>query len=494
MIRRRHHHVVPCRFPAAVITLSLLLPAPTVAGTEEGTVPITTVSEEARAAYLEGRSLAENLRAQEARSHLQAAVAADPDFALAYMASAQSATSAKEFFDLLGRSVALAGQASEAERLWILGFEAGTKGLSERQRQLYTQLAAAYPQDPRVHNLVGIHHFGQQNWAEAIAAFERATSLAPTFSAPYNMLGYSNRFAGDFTAAEAAFQTYIELIPDDPNPYDSYAELQLKMGRYESSITTYRKALEQDEFFAASHAGIATNLNFLGRHTEARGQLERMLSSARNDGERRGAHFAMAVSHLDEGNDAQAISHIGIELALATQIDDAVAMAGDHTNTAMVHLNAGRLEAAEAHFAAALAVVEASDRDEEGKDGWRRGDLYNRGRIAAARGQFEQARGLAQELRAAAEAISNPFGLRLVHELLGIVALSAGDGTAALRELGQANQQDPANLFRQARAAQLAGDPAAARRWLERTVDFNALNSLNHAMVRHRARRMLSQM
>ena len=65
--------------------------------------------------------------------------------------------------------------------------------------------------------------------------------------------GIQKRFAGGTVAvvdayhyanAEKAFQKYIELIPKDPNPYDSYAELLLKMGRFEDSIAQYRKALE----------------------------------------------------------------------------------------------------------------------------------------------------------------------------------------------------------------------------------------------------------
>jgi hypothetical protein len=32
--------------------------------------------------------------------------------------------------------------------------------------------------------------------------------------------------------AEAAFKKYVQLIPDDPNPLDSYAELLMKRGRF----------------------------------------------------------------------------------------------------------------------------------------------------------------------------------------------------------------------------------------------------------------------
>jgi cytochrome c-type biogenesis protein CcmH/NrfG len=42
------------------------------------------------------------------------------------------------------------------------------------------------------------------------------------------MLGYSYRSLENYAEAEKAFKIYIELIPDDPNPYDSYAEMLSK--------------------------------------------------------------------------------------------------------------------------------------------------------------------------------------------------------------------------------------------------------------------------
>ncbi len=174
---------------------------------------------------------------------------------------------------------------------------------------------------------------------------------------------------------KTAFETYIELIPDDPNPYDSYAELLMRTGRFEESITSYRLALEEDDHFVASHIGIATNLNFLDRQDEAHRQLEQMLANARNDGERRGAYFAMAVSRVSAGDLSGAIDCIAVEMALAAKIGDATAMAGDHTNIGLLQLKLGNSDAAEAHFEAALAVVEASDRAEEVKGSSERNPL-----------------------------------------------------------------------------------------------------------------------
>ena len=106
------------------------------------------------------------------------------------------------------------------------------------------------------------------------------------------MLGYSERNLSNYAEAENAFKKYIELIPDDPNPYDSYAELLMKEGKYEESIVQYRKALSIDPNFVASFLGISTNDNYLGKYEDARKELQTLYDKARNDGEKRAALFA----------------------------------------------------------------------------------------------------------------------------------------------------------------------------------------------------------
>ena len=79
----------------------------------------------------------------------------------------------------------------------------------------------------------------------------------PDYSTAFNILGYAYRQNEAYSDAENAFKKYIELIPNDPNPYDSYAELLLKMGRFDEAITQYNKALAIDPNFVNSYFGIA---------------------------------------------------------------------------------------------------------------------------------------------------------------------------------------------------------------------------------------------
>src|SRR6185436_14670716 len=84
---------------------------------DAGKLPITTTSEEARAAYLKARDLFERLRATDAHALYAQAIAKDGDFASAYLGLAFSSGTTKEFFDALAHAVAASAKASPGEQL-----------------------------------------------------------------------------------------------------------------------------------------------------------------------------------------------------------------------------------------------------------------------------------------------------------------------------------------------------------------------------------------
>src|SRR5688572_32191039 len=292
-------------------------------------VPVTTASAEARAEYLKGRTLGENLRAHDSREVLQRAVAKDPSFALAHYSLALNSPTAKEFFDHLNEAVKLSGKASDGERLMILGLQAGANADPEKQREYYERLVAAYPQDERAHFLLGGAYFGQQDYEKTLREYQSSVEIAPDFAPAYNLLGYAYRQVGRFDDAEKAFKKYIELIPNDPNPYDSYAELLMKMGRFDESISMYRKALKTDPNFSPSYIGIASNLTYQGKYDVARAEAWKLHQAARNDADRRNALFATAITYADEGKFDQALAEVEKQYALGQKTNDLPAMAGD---------------------------------------------------------------------------------------------------------------------------------------------------------------------
>jgi tetratricopeptide (TPR) repeat protein len=455
-----------------------------------GKIPISTASGEARQLYIKGRTLAENLRAQDSREFLTQAAAKDPSMGLAHYNLALSAPTAKDFFRHLKQAVALADRVSEGERLMILGLQAGANADTKLQREYYERLAAAYPRDERAHFLLGGAYFAQQHFAKAVGQYERSVELAPDFAPAYNLLGYAHRANGEFDQAETAFKKYIALIPSDPNPYDSYAELLMKTGRFEESIAMYRKALATDSHFLNSHFGIASNLMLQGKHDAARAETRKMHLAARNDGERRTALFAAAVIYADEGNLDQALAELKKEYAVAEKIDDAAAMAADLVAMGDVALEAGKLEDARNFYLRSLEKVEKSDLSPEVKEDARLTHHYNLGRVLLRAGDMPRAKEHAKTFLSGASAKNNIGEILLAHGLAGSIALQEKNYDRALAELKQGNQQDPSILYRTALAFQGKGDETRAADFFKQASNHNTLPALNYAFVRAKAKRM----
>ena len=478
------------RAALAGIVLASLTGYGSAAGQGDGKIPITTTSTEAKQQYVKGRALAENLRGHDSRQFLGQAATRDPKFALAHYSLALSAPTAKDFFEHLKRAAALSGKASEGEQLMILGLQAGANADPKAQRDYYQRLVAAYPRDERAHFLLGGAYFGQQDMPKAIQEYRKAVEVAPDFAPANNLLGYAERQVGAYGEAERAFKKYIELIPDDPNPYDSYAELLMKTGRFDESIAMYRKALAADRNFVPSHIGIATNLMLQGKHEAARAETWKVHQTARNDGDRRNALFTTAVIYADEGKFDQALAELQKEYAVAEKINDAAAMSADVVAMGDVLLEAGRPEEARKRYLQAVELVQESDLSEEVKQNNQLVHHYNLGRVAARAGDLAGARQHAIIYMKGATARKNDPQIKQAHELMGTIALAEKKFDQAIADLSKGNQQDAYTLYRLAWAYQEKGHEARANEFFQKAANQNTLPALNYSFVRAKAKKM----
>ena len=457
-----------------------------------GKIPITTSSEEARKEFLAGRDLAEKLRITDSIAHFDKAISLDPNFALAELNRANVSPTAKEFFEHLKKAVALADKASDGERMLIQSNEAGANGDPTKQKEILEKLVAAYPNDERAHFNLGGYYFGQQDFTQAISHYKRATELAPDYSTAFNILGYAYRQNEAYNDAENAFKKYIELIPNDPNPYDSYAELLLKMGRFDEAIAQYNKALGIDSNFVNSHFGIAAALAYKGKAAEAQAELDKMTQKARTDGERRTALFGKAIVAVDSGKLDQALAEVEKEYAIAQKNNDAANMSGDLQLKANILIEAGKYDAAKQAYEQALKTTTDSGLSQQVKDNAARFSHYNLARVAIAKKDLATAKTETETFRNGAVAAKNAYQLKLAHELAGRIAIEEKNYDAAITEFGQANQQNPDVLYLLAQAYKEKGDAANANKFFTKAAKFNSLPQLNYAIVRNKAEKALA--
>jgi tetratricopeptide (TPR) repeat protein len=462
------------------------------ASAAEGTavVPVTSASEEARALYLKGRALSDQLRTHDARKMFEQAAAKDPTFALAHYDLAIASTSPKDFLEHLDEAVKLSGNASEGERLMIMSLKAGSNGDSKKSLEYAEELGAKYPRDPRALLVLGFNYSGVQQFDKAVETLSRATEVDPKFAPAYNLLGYAYMPQEKYAEAETAFKKYVELVPEDPNAHDSYAEMLMRTGRFDESIKHYRQALSIDPHFSNAHVGITGNLIYQGKHDAAAAEAQKLSDQARDDGDRRNAMFNRAVVYLDQGRTAQALGELEKLYHFDAKLGDTAGMSNEAQQMGDILLETGKADQAAKRFKESLALVEASSLAPEIKEFSKLGDHYNLARVALAKGDVAGAKAHAQPYQTGAEASQDVGRIRVAHELMGKIALKEKDYDGAVSHLEQADQEDPYVLYTLATAYQAKGDAAKAKELAKRAASAYSLPSLRYAMVRSKAKKM----
>lgn len=461
---------------------------------QEAKIPITTSSPEALKLYLKGIDLYDNLRVSEAQEYFKQALKKDPDFAIAHLNYGMTSNDVKILLVELNKALELIENISEGERLLILGAQASLSGLSTSQLEYYLKLVKLYPQDERAHYLLGNHYFFQQDYNLAIGAYRRATEINPKFAPAYNMLGYSHRQLENFEEAEQAFKRYIAIIPNNPNPYDSYAELLMKKGEFEKSINVYQKALKVEPRFIPSVIGIATNLNFLERHSEALTILRNFLTGVRTPIEKRHILYAMMVSYLDHNDYSQALEINDSLLSLAKQNEDVGGILLSYQSRGIILFELGRVDEAQHFLQLSQDIIQQSDLSPEFKANAQTDILYQFVRINIARNEFTEAKIKAEEFGRQAEFKNNRPQIWRYHELLGLIALKEKKFDEALGEFRRSNLQDSHILFQMAVAYHAKGDVSQATKYCQKVINYHDLNSVSYSFVRHKAQALLAEM
>jgi tetratricopeptide (TPR) repeat protein len=320
---------------------------------------------------------------------------------------------------------------------------------------------------------------------EALTHFKRATTIDPKFAAPFNQIGYIQLRKGDFAGAEQALKQYIANRPDSANPYDSYAELLLRMGRYDESIGQYEKALTKSPGFAGSLMGIGHNNVFKGDYAKARASYKRLYDTG-NAPDKASSLYWTAVSFVHEGKPAEALQALERqrEFAIVEKLTPTAMTA--HLDQAWLLSESGKASEARAHIDKAEAMIDEAPFTDRVKANWRRQVLLAKALTAAQAKDFATATSTMERARAAMTPDLPTSATENYESAMGVIDVLQGKYDAALPHLKRADPEDPYAMFYQAEAMRLKGDVAGAAKMYKRVAASNQ-NGLGYALVRARA-------
>jgi Flp pilus assembly protein TadD len=279
-------------------------------------------------------------------------------------------------------------------------------------------------------------------------------------------------------------QQQAAAMPDPAADLIKQGQQQLREGQHEAALKTFIAAAEKAPATTATrstaHLQAGVVLDLLGRYDEARKRLAQAIDDAPSNTERDRAVRAMAMSYGFERNCEGAARYAG-PLYDRNLANRAFFDAGEVANElARVCLESGSVEQAATWYKRGYdAGLKEEGIKPERRDLWEFRWEHAQARLAARKGQAEDARKHVAAAKAVLDKGTNPEQAPFFPYLVGYVAFYTGDTQTAVGELQKANQNDPFITCLLAQAYEKQGDKAKADELYRKVLTSTAHNPTN---------------
>src|SRR5579859_1643384 len=241
---------------------------------------ISTKSPQAHAYFEKAMAKMEMLHTADGLENFRNAVQADPQFALGHIMLTFFSQDPIEQVAEREKALATRANAGPEEKLIIDWLANASQAKWVPAIQAMNEALTSYPHDKHLHWLAGWWLQLDQNQSQrAVAMFEQVMQIDPKFADAYNEAAYCYARQGDLDKAFADIKRYTELVPNEPNPQDSFAEISRMAGRFEDALTHYRMSLKIDPTFHESQLGLGDTYALMGDQARARAEYAKAIAT-----------------------------------------------------------------------------------------------------------------------------------------------------------------------------------------------------------------------
>jgi len=198
--------------------------------------------------------------------------------------------------------------------------ELGDKGQYDEAIAAWKELAAANPEDTRIHNNLGAALALRGRYAEAIPEYEKALELNPQYHAIHNNLGRAQLAAGRPDEAILSFEKGLQYYPESAELHDHLGLALASKGRIAEAEAEFGKALEINPNYADAHHKLGWALAMTGQLDQAIPHLEKAIEINPLFAE---AHSDLGRLLVVEGQYDQAQPHLEKALAIKPDLVEA---------------------------------------------------------------------------------------------------------------------------------------------------------------------------
>lgn len=237
----------------------------------------------------------------------------------------------------------------------------------------------------------------------------------------------------------------------------------IREGKPDEALALYRKTLETSPDSVPANIAAGSVLDLMGKGDEARKYFAKAIEVAETPERKAGAQRAMAMSYAFEGNCGEAAAYEQLAFEFYGSVHNFFQQGEIADEAARVCLDSADLDAAEKWYKIGHgAGLKEPDIKPARRDLWNFRWEHAQARIAARRGDQGEAQKHVAAAKATLDKGTIPEQAPFFPYLKGYVAFYAGDYKSALRELKQANQDDPFIQCMIAETYQKLGDKGEA--------------------------------
>lgn len=169
------------------------------------------------------------------------------------------------------------GQQQRAEQLIRLGIDALQAHRFDDAEGYLQHAVSIEPNNPLLHNCLGITHRSRGRLAQAIESYQTAVRCKADYFEAYNNLGVAYEASGDNRAAIDSYREALRFSPDFVAACNNLGNALTKEGILDEAVASFDRALQLQPNFVAAHNNRGLALSELGRLADAEASFREAL-------------------------------------------------------------------------------------------------------------------------------------------------------------------------------------------------------------------------